>query len=179
MNSTIPHFLEEILSFFPKISPPVTLSEDVAIRFSELNKPIPHAILNETFNRWDEFDEYTEIVPCFQLPSEGPFVAIIWWKASLLVHEYILATVAMEGTLISKKVIAGTISDGTRIIHSVATIDEDNCVFTAAGETDNNNNNYTPQNTKAYRFEILPDGIIQSTQEEINQWEENKNPNQT
>jgi len=179
MNSRIPQFLEEILSFFPEISPPVTLSEEIAIKFSSLNKPIPTSILNESFSRWDSFDDFTELVPCFQMPVEGQFVAIVWWKASLSGHEYVLATIDLEGTLISKKIIAGTLTDGNRVLRSVATIDEDNCVFTAVGESDNNNLNYTPKNTMAYSFEILPDGVIQSKQEQINKWEEREEENQT
>lgn len=172
MNSQIPQFLEDILFFFPEISPPVTLSEEVAVKFSAINKALPQKMVDEHFARWDDLDEYTELVPCFQIPVNGPFEAVVWWRASLLSHEYVLATIAHEGTLISKKVIAGTVSDGNRVVRSVASIDEDNCVYSAVGESNNANNNYMPQNTVAYRFEILPDGTIQSKQEEINQWEE-------
>ena len=179
MNSRIPHFLEEILSFFPVISPPVTLSEEVAVKFSSLNKPLPLSVVNETFSRWDSLDELTELVPCFQMPTEGQYYALIWWKGSLLSYEYILATVSHDGIIISKKVIAGTLSDGNKVIRSVASIDEDMCVYTVAGESDSSINNYKPNNTTAYRFEILPDGKIQSTQEDINQWEEKEKEKQT
>ena len=107
-------------------------------------------------------DEYTEIVPCFQLPMEEDFLAIVYWKGSLMSYEYILATLASNGVLINKKVIAGTISNGATVKSSVATIDEDGCVFTMVGEY-KEGEQYNPQNSSGYRFEMLPDGTIQNT----------------
>lgn len=162
MKKKYPRELEALLACFPPIDPPITLSEEVAYRFSRENKPLPQKLIAELFSAWHKMDEYTEIVPCFQLPMEEDFLAIVYWKGSLMSYEYILATLASNGVLINKKVIAGTISNGATVKSSVATIDEDGCVFTMVGEY-NEGEQYNPQNSSGYRFEMLPDGTIQNT----------------
>lgn len=179
MNSPLPQVLEEILLYFPELSPPITLSEDVALSFSKHNRPLPQEIIAEKFNAWDTIDEFSEFVPCFSIPLEGPQYALVYWKGSLLSYEYILITLDKEATLISKKVIAGTISNGESIIRSVARIDEDNCIFTSVGDASISNKAFDPTENRAYRFEILPDGMIHSSQEELTTWEERKEENQS
>lgn len=168
MKKPLPLELEALLDYFPIIAPPLTLSEEVAYKFSAKNKPLPQELIANVFARWDEFDEYTELVPCCQLPFEEDFYAIIYWKGALLSYEYILATLDKEGTMIAKKVIAGTLSNGQTIKSSVATIDEDACIYSMVGEVDANaTNNYTPSKSSAYKFEILPDGHIHTSKEDI------------
>ena len=165
MKKKIPLELEALLKFFPIIEPPLTLSEEITHKFSSENKPLPQALIAETFARWDTFDEYTELVPCLQIASEGPYYAIVYWKGSLLSYEFILATLDEQGILISKKVIAGTISNGQTIKTSVATIDEDSCIYSMVGEYKEELGEYDPTNSNAYKFEILPDGNINASKE--------------
>ncbi|MBT8230306.1 MAG: hypothetical protein KJO50_08605 [Bacteroidia bacterium] len=171
MSMSLPQTLEELLQYFPEINPPVTLSEDMAVSFSKHNRPIPISIVDKVFNAWDSLDEYTELVPCFQIDTEDHLYTLVYWKASLMTHEFILVNLDAQGVLISKKVIAGTISDGDRVIRSVARIDEDNCIYVTVGEVQNPDQSYNSASSKAYRFEILPDGEISGNQEEII-WEE-------
>ena len=162
MNKKYPPELEALLACFPPIDPPITLSEEIAYRFSRENKPLPQKIIVELFAQWHKMDEYTEVVPCCQLATDGDFFAIIYWKGSLMSYEYILATLNPNGTLLSKKVIAGTISNGATVKSSVATIDEDNCVYTMVGEH-KEGEHYDPSKSSGYRFELLPDGTIENT----------------
>ena len=165
MKKKIPLELEALLTHFPIIEPPITLSEEVAHKFSSENKPLPQKLIAEVFSRWDSFDEYTELVPCLQIKCDGPHYAIIYWKGSLMSYEYILATIDEEGILVSKKVIAGTLSNGHTVKTSVATIDEDSCIYSMVGEYVDGQKNYDPSHSSAYKFEILPDGNIHASKE--------------
>ncbi len=178
MNAQIPQVLEELLQFFPEIDPPINLTEEVAISFSKHNRPLPQKIIDNNFKTWDTLDEYSELIPCFQLKLDGPFYAIVYWKGSIMSYEYILLTLDQQGLLVSKKVIAGTISNGASVLRSAALIDEDNCVYSTVGESSAEDKNYNPTLSKAYRFEILPDGHIKSSQEELMTWEEKEERNQ-
>jgi len=162
MKKKLPLELEALLACFPPIDPPITLSQEVAYRFSRDNKPLPQALISTYFAQWDKMDDYTEVVPCCQLATDGDFYAIIYWKGSLMSYEYILATISPQAQLINKKVIAGTISNGTTVKSSVATIDEESCVYTMVGEL-KEGQLYDPSNSSGYRFEVLPDGTIQNT----------------
>lgn len=177
MNMSLPQTLEDLLQFFPEIKPPVTLSEEMAVSFSKHNRPIPSELIGKVFSAWDSFDEFTELVPCFQLKTEDHLYALVYWKATLMTHEFIVVTLDKQGILISKKVIAGTISDGDRVVRSVAMIDEDNCIFVTVGEVQKPDQSYNSASSKAYKFEILPDGKISGNQEEII-WEEKEERNQ-
>lgn len=175
MSKKISNELENLMSFFPNQDPPVTVSEEVIVSFSAKNKPIPQALIETFFTRWDQFDEFTELVPCFSLKTHRDYFAIVYWKGSLMTYEYILLTLDMEGNSISKRVIAGTISNGQTVKKSVATIDEDLCVYSVVGEA-SASENYNPTNSKGFKFEILPDGTIKSSQEQKNLWEEEAKP---
>jgi len=171
MSKKISNSLEQLLDKFPEITPPITISEDSAVAFSSKNKPISLDLIDEYFNVWDSFDEYTEVVPCFQLNVPNDYYGLVYWKGSLLSYEYILLILSKEGTLISKKVIAGTISNGQTIKKSVATIDENLSIYTMVGEQEISDQNYNPTHSFAFKFEIEVDGTISSSQEEINLWE--------
>ncbi len=165
MKKKLPLELEALLNHFPVLSPPITLTEEVTHKFSSENPPLSAKLISETFANWDTFDEYTELVPCFQLETGAPFYAIVYWKGSLLSYEYILATIAEDGILISKKIIAGTVSNGQTIKTSVATIDDDLCIFSMVGENKVDAVDYNPSYSTAYKFEILPDGKIHASKE--------------
>lgn len=166
MNKKLPLHIEALLEHFPIIQPPITLSEEIAYKFSAQNKPLPQELIAETLANWTQLDEYSELIPCCQLELEEEFYAIIYWKGSLLSYEYILATMDRDGILIARKVIAGTLSNGQTVKSSVATIDEDNCIYTMVGEIKADAKNYSPTNSTAYKFEILPDGNIHASKED-------------
>lgn len=167
MKKKLPLPIEALLEHFPVIDPPITLSEEIAYKFSAQNKPLPQELIAETFANWDTLDEFTELVPCCRLAFEEEFYAIIYWKGALLSYEYILATFNKEGILIARKVIAGTLSNGQTVKTSVATIDEDACIYTMVGEIPaESTTTYSPANSTAFKFEILPDGNIHASKED-------------
>lgn len=161
MKKKLPLHLEELLEFFPPILPPITLSEEIAYKFSKENKPLPEKIIAETFSKWETLDKYAEIIPCCQLELEESYFALIYWKGGLLTYEYKLVTMSEQGEVIDFKVVAGTVSNGVTVKSSVATIDEDNCIYTMVGETEGSRN-FDPSQSTAFKFELLPDGKIHS-----------------
>ena len=153
------HFLKK----FPKIDLPVTLVEESSLSFSRINEPIPHLMIEEFLRPIEdvEIDDYTEYVPCFSIPKTSLFYAIVYWKASLLNYEYILATFTKKGELIDKRTIAGTNSDGKSLVKSVATIDEDWVIYMVGGVAPiASTKNYEPTSSQSINLELLPSGQI-------------------
>lgn len=171
MKNQVSKTLEELLKYFPKLDPPMTLSGEVTHKFSSRNKAIPAQLIDKLFSKWESMDEYSEIIPCFQLESAGEYFIIVYWKGGLLAYEYVLMTLNKKAGVIAKKVIAGTLSNNRTIKESVAVINEDLQIFSVVGETDINKSSYNPENSASFYFEILPDGSISSTKEENEKWE--------
>ena len=174
MTRKISRSLNELLDYFPKVEPPITLTAEDAVQFSSSNKPIPSHLIAKFHSKWDEIDEYTELVPCFSLDVDQNFFTIVYWKGSLLSYEFILVTLDFEGEIISKKVIAGTLSNNQTIIQSVANIDENYLVYSMVGQDVVDSTSYQAKNSVAFTFEILPDGSILSEKEENKSWEEER-----
>ncbi len=159
MNKNLVKQTEDLIELFPTVEPPITISDEIIIQFSSANKPIPGELIAKFMPLWGDLDEYSEIVPCCQIETAHKFHILIYWKGSLLAHQYFLATINEDGNLINKKVIAGMISNGDSVRKSVATIDKDLCVYTVVGESDGKNT-FDPTNTNNFQFEVLPDGTI-------------------
>ncbi len=160
--------LAEILDYFPEIELPVSLAPDSIKDISSTNKHLPERLQLLIFSTWEEgIDEDGEIIPCFELEAQDDFYTIVYWKANLLSHEFVLATISRENqTIISKKIIAGLISDGDRVVQSVANIQEDNIIHIMAGEMGPNSSDYNPLSSNAFFMEILPGGNIYSQKED-------------
>jgi len=171
MTAIDPQQITLLLSFFPEVSPPLVLSEDLALTFSKSNAPLPMDLIVQTIAQWEELDEYTEIIPCLSLVINDKHKGIIYWKGSLLSYQYTLITILEEREIISRKIIAGTISNGKTIKKSVANIDEDLVIHSMVGESEINEK-YNPHNSKAYSFEIRPDGQIVTSEEYNTIWEQ-------
>lgn len=154
--------LEGLLDFFPDVELPVTLSEDYTSTFSANNAPLPQAVIEEYILRWEEseeIDEFTEYVPCFQLPEAEHYKALVYWKGGLLKYEYILVTLDNTGLLLERKILASTLSDNFTVRKSVAQIDEDLIITIIAGETIEGTV-YNPERSQSFTMEILHDGHI-------------------
>ncbi len=166
MNKVQQITYKQFLDFFPLVEPPIVLSKDNSFTFSKENKPIPGSALNTFFVRWgEEFDEYTEVVPCIRLKAEKEYQTLIYWKASLLIYEYILITLDKNQQIISRKVIAGVISDGQKSVQSAATIQEDLTIHIASGELVDGEL-YNAADSKHMYMEILPSGEVITINEE-------------
>jgi hypothetical protein len=155
---------EAFLSFFPVVEPSFTITEESIDHFRQNNEYLPEkAIVN-----WiepiegSEGDEFTEFFPCLRLPASANFEAIIYWKASLLRYEYILATLDKKGKLISKRIVAGMVIDNSVIIKSVANIDTDLIIHIVTGSFVGDDDLDTDSN-RPFSMEILPSGEIVSS----------------
>jgi len=150
---------KQFISYFPKVERPLTLSTSVNHVFSKKNKPLPEHLINQFILPYENIDEYTEFVPCLILESTDEYLAIIYWKASLMQYEYILVTYNKFGNLIARKVIAGRKSDGKTILERVTSIDEDGTIHVVEGKGDLINK-YNAQTSQSYHIEILQSGDI-------------------
>lgn len=154
----------DFLAKFPPVPLPVTLGEDTHHVFSTENEPLPDAMIVQFIHPAEQTvadDEFTEYVPCFALKDTEYFFALVWWKATLLNYEYVLATFTPKGELIDRRVIAQTTVLNTgKIRRSVATIDEDWVIFIAEGESSDAGDHFDPTTSKTYDIEIMADGTI-------------------
>lgn len=173
MNRNTRSAKQKLLEHFPLMEPPITLSSEVAPRFSADNKALPGDLIAEYFSIWDQLDEFTEIIPCLRLKTEYKDIAcLIYLKIALMSYEYILVSLDKDLNLLSKKVIAGTLSNNLTVKESVAYIDKDLIVHSMSGESEPNLRDYKPENSSSFQFEILPNGSIDTTHEENSTWEE-------
>ena len=91
------------LQFFPEVTLPVLLTADEQLLFSANNEALPldlvsRFLLQKTAD--SEIDEFTEYVPCFQLPDTAPIYGVVYWRAALLQYDYILASFDANGVLL-------------------------------------------------------------------------------
>jgi hypothetical protein len=152
----------DFIAKFPTMPMPVTLGESTHHAFSTENESLPDGMVVDFIHPTDKTvadDEFTEYVPCFAIDNTDRFVALVWWKATLLNYEYVLATFTHKGELIDRRVIAFTrVRDG-KVHRVVSTINEEWEIFMAEGESDANDQ-FDPTTSKTYDLEILADGTI-------------------
>jgi hypothetical protein len=152
--------IERILHYFPETELPVMISEDHLVDFEATTTPFPQAFIDEVILQWErEQDEFTEFMPCFRLPTQEKYAALVYWKASLLSYDFILVTLSKRCELISRKIIASTIVRDNRISKSVASIDPDMIISIMAGQS-LADGDYDAASSKAYSMEILPSGEV-------------------
>jgi hypothetical protein len=156
-----PISLGELLDFFPAIELPITLTSEIHHVFLRENKPLPQELINKFLQPdGEEDDGLTEYAACFRLAGTDLYKAIIYWKASLLSYEYILATYRNSGQLIESRVIGGTKSDGTTLLKRIATIDEDSLILVAEGIGPLDERQYNANQSHTYQLEIAETGDI-------------------
>lgn len=160
MSNAFSEFLER----FPPIPMPVVLGEDTHHIFSQENKPLPEALAAQFIQPYEEqttdADDLVEYVPCFAIEGTEHFAAVVWWKAGLLVYEYVLATFTPRGELIDRRVIAYTRVEGDRVHRAMATIDEDWNIFIAEGEASSADDSFDPTTSRMRELELMLDGKI-------------------
>lgn len=156
-----PNFAD-FLKKFPQVELPVSLTNESHFVFSRENDVLPTVLVEEFIIPYDEeVDEFTEYIPCLQLPDQNDFYGIVYWKASLLVYEYILITYDKTGKFITKQVIAGLKTNLDSVLQRLAVIDEELIITIAEGaQLDADRSDYDPGSTKAYHMEILSSGDI-------------------
>lgn len=152
--------IDRILHYFPETTLPVLISEDHLPDYETNSQPFPQLFIDEILLEWEkEADEFTEFIPCFQLPKEENFYSVVYWKGGLLRYDFILVTLNKKGELINKKSIASTIVIDNIIKKSVASIEPDLIINIIAGQT-MDGEEYDASMSKAFSMEILPSGEI-------------------
>lgn len=160
--------LEKILHYFPETELPVLISEDHLSEFEINSDPFPQVFIDEVLLEWEkDADEFTEFIPCFRLPKEEKFNAIVYWKGALLRYDFVLVTLDKNGELINKKSIASTIVNDNVIKKSVASIEPDLIINIIAGQT-LDGEEYDASMSKAFAMEILPTGEIIFAMDSLN-----------
>ena len=153
---------DAFLEVFPEVELPVTLSADLDINFSKRNPPLPPVTIDRFIvgNNGGALsdDEYTEYVPCFRVPETYEFQAVVYWRGGLLDYQYILATYDKTGVLLDRATIAGTTSDGAKVVQSVANFDDDWTIRVISGVSQGER--FVPANSSITHLELLPDGTI-------------------
>ena len=160
--------LEKILHYFPETELPVLISEDHLSEFEINSDPFPQVFIDEVLLEWEkDADEFTEFIPCFRLPKEEKFNAIVYWKGALLRYDFVLVTLDKNRELINKKSIASTIVNDNVIKKSVASIEPDLIINIIAGQT-LDGEEYDASMSKAFAMEILPTGEIIFAMDSLN-----------
>ncbi len=151
--------LDALLNHFGQFELPINFTEDTINIYSAQNQPLSEALIALYLSKWDpEIDEYTEFIPCAMIAETEEYIALVYYKATLLKYEYILVTLDRSESLVSKKVIAGTVIENEVIKHSVARIDTDLIIHIMVGHQINNE--FDPSHNKSYTMEISPAGEI-------------------
>jgi hypothetical protein len=160
--SKIPQALfAEFIEFFPLLELPFSLLPDIS-QISAGSLPLP-AILIDAYIlpfEGDEVDEFTEYIPYGRITGTKDFHALIYWKASVMQYEFILATYSNTGDLLNHAIIGGLRSDQEGILHSVAVIDQNLSITIAEGLTLEEEESLDLNKTNTYQMAIRPDGFI-------------------
>lgn len=160
MNKIPQVSFQDLLDKFPKIKPPITLAEDSHHAFCNDNDPLPLAYIHQYFTQFEEnIDEYTELVPCFQIQGPQQFHALVYWRAKLMNYDYYLITYNLKEEFIERVRIAGTNYKDDKVLISVALIDEDWIIdiVEGIGTTDHE---YDPSGSRSYHLELMDSGHI-------------------
>lgn len=156
------HHFADFVAKFPPVPMPVTLGEETHHVFSTENEPLSDSMVMQFILPLDPEaadDEFTEYVPCFAIDNTERFIALVWWKATLLNYEYILATFTDKGELIDRRVIAYTRVNEGVVRRAVSTIDDEWVIFVAEGES-KDGITFDPTSSRTFDMEILVDGTI-------------------
>lgn len=150
---------QDFLAKFPVIELPITLGNETHHLFSRTNQPLNSLFIEKYIVMMEGIfeDEFTEIVPCFSIPDTYDFKAIVYWKASLMDYQYIMATFTKEGLPISRKVIGGTYTNGKILAQSISTIDSDWTIHIVTGRSEFGKE-YDATKSTAIEIELLPNG---------------------
>lgn len=160
MKKTDAPTFKTFLKFFPKMDYPIDLNEDAHHTFSVENKPLPSAFIEAFIQPYekDEADEFTEYVPCFQLPNNDIYHGIVYWRAKLMDYHYMLNTYEKDGTFIQAIHIAGLRTDGEQVAKLFCTIKDKNHIHLVAGSSSVDQTHYDASTSKAFIIQLEDDG---------------------
>ena len=162
MNKIAKLTFQDFIHAFPETELPIDLTEDTQSIFSKENKPLSKQLIEEFIVPIDDsIDEFTEYIPCFRIPRTKDFHAIVLWKAGLMNYEYFVITFDKKGSLIEKRMVAGTQVKGDALLRTVTTIKEDWTIASVVGVVAANDDlAYDPATSLDSILELTQDGRI-------------------
>jgi hypothetical protein len=162
MDKALKVKFQNYLEKFPIIDLPITLSDDLHMTFSQENDPFNALMIEQYISEVEGEmpDDFTEFIPCFKIPETHDFHAIVYWKASLMNYQYVMACYDKAGNLLDKRILGGTYSDGKIVTKSVVTIDPDWMIYVVTGQVEGSDKIYDATGSTAFDLELLPDGRI-------------------
>ena len=154
----------EFLSFFPKTDLPLTIQHTDHHHFSKSNDPLPDELLQAFVipNLDFEIDEFTEFLPCLQYESIPGMHHLVLWTARLMHYSFYVMNFSQTGMFLDMAEIAGFYSDHDKLIQKMAHVDIEGNLFLVEGNINDNQQEISPDKTKKWQLEILPDGLIQT-----------------
>lgn len=156
--------LSLLLTYFPAIDLPVTITFTSHHAFSQENRPLPEMLSDFFLATWEGEtpDEFTEYIPGFHFEEKNYF-GLVYWKAGLLHYAYVLVIMDKKGRFIERKVLAETEVADTQVRQGVAMITADGEIFMVESEHDGNDDLADPTQSVVDRYRIKPDGEIEHT----------------
>ena len=151
----------EFIEFFPLLKTPFSLLPDLQ-QIPADPIPIPEVLQDAYILPFegDEVDQFTEYIPYGKIEGTKAFHGLIYWRASVLKYEFILATYDLEGQPISHAIIGGIRYESEGTIHSVAVINENLQITIAEGLVEENADTIQPGETQSYFMSIQPSGEV-------------------
>ena len=125
------------MSLFPVIELPVNLSSELTRSIAEVQFPMKEEFAVRFLLQEEEWlDDYTEYMPCFQLPKIHDFYTVVYWKASLLGNGYHAMTFSKKGERIDYCALAGTRYEDNELIQTVCSIQTNFTISQMLGRLD-------------------------------------------
>lgn len=159
----------EFLSFFPKVSLPLTIQHSDHHHFNKSNDPLPDELLQVFIipNLDFEIDEFTEFLPCLQFDTSHDMQHIVIWTARLMHYSFYLMNFNNSGMFIQTVEIAGFYTDKDQVLQKMAHADVEGNLFIVEGSIHQNQHEVNPGKTKKWHLEILPDGLMHASEIEL------------
>jgi hypothetical protein len=158
--------LTQFIKLFPKLEPPLTITEESIFAFSKKNKLINQDAIQTYFSTiekdYDAEAEDLEYVPCFRMAISDDFHSLVYWRARTLSYEYFLINIDKKGNLLDRRLVGGLIAQKGSLLRMALSIDINHIFYIAASLTDQKDDK-AEADTQTYSLEIFPDGTIISS----------------
>lgn len=154
---------EDFLEYFQEYELPLSLLPDLD-QVPSNPPPVPAELLDRyiiPFEAAEAEDEFVEYIPYGRFASQNKFHAVVYWKASVLRYEFILATFSWEGDPLSHAIVGGIRYEDEGILHSVGVIQPDFKITIAEGLLDPDQRKTDLTQTQTYYMLISDVGGIQ------------------
>ena len=152
----------DYLDLFPAAEYPLHFGEDTYRVYESAGKLIPPALAAEYVAPLESapLDEFTELLACAQFRHKD-YIAVVYWKASLLHNHYRLATYDKRGNPIESRVIAGRYNEAdATTAQSAATITDERVIYVASAQQDTDAELGAADRSSALRLGIDDSGVI-------------------